>query len=178
MMEDRDPAKEAAQHLSPEGFRFGMRRLAAAVCVITAQSDGVRGGLTATAVMSLSADPPRLAVAVNKTASAYPLIAKARSFAVNVLRYEQLPIASRFAGACKGEARFAHAQWAALQTGAPALVDAAATFDCTLHQAIDAGTHVLLIGDVRALASSSAQRPLLYCDGQWASLGERAERAN
>lgn len=39
-------------------FKNGMRRLAGAVCILTVQKSQVRAGLTATAVVSISAEPP------------------------------------------------------------------------------------------------------------------------
>src|SRR5262245_52133919 len=103
-------------------FREGMRQLAAAVTVITAERHGVRNGLTATAVMSVSAEPPRLAIAVNQSASALKLLLEAGAFAVNVLSYDQEGVANRFASvAVKGDARFEGATWHTLETGAPVL---------------------------------------------------------
>ena len=51
-------------------FKKGMRHLAASVTLITTRHDGTRGGLTATAGCSVSADPPQILVCVNKSASA------------------------------------------------------------------------------------------------------------
>lgn len=48
-----------------------MRRLGAACTVIASMKDGVRVGLTATAVCSVSAAPPRLLVCVNQKVRAH-----------------------------------------------------------------------------------------------------------
>ncbi|MDR5780813.1 flavin reductase [Caballeronia sp. LZ065] len=157
--------------VSEAHYRQGMRQLAAAVTVITAAHEGARNGLTATAAMSVCAEPPRLAIAVNKSASALPFILGAGAFAVNVLRYDQDAIASRFASSkTRGEARFEHGAWGVLDTGAPVLHDAAASFDCVIESAVEIGTHLLLIGDVRALRVNPGDHPLLFLDGEWASL--------
>lgn len=157
--------------ITDEQYRQGMRQLAAAVSVITAQHCGARNGLTATAVMSVCADPPRLAVAVNRNASALPFLVGAGTFAVNVLRYDQDAIATNFATSkVKGEARFEGANWGVLATGSPVLDGAAATFDCRIASTTEVGTHLLIIGDVQALQVSPNDRPLLYLDGTWASL--------
>lgn len=157
--------------VTDQEYRLGMRQLAAAVSVVTAQSEGLRNGLTATAVMSLSAEPPRIGIAVNRSASALPLLMQAGTFAVNVLRYDQAGIASRFADSrCKGAARFDGADWTQLVTGAPVLEGAAATFDCRVDSTVEVGTHLLLIGAVEAVSTREKERPLLYLDGGWASL--------
>ena len=152
-------------------YRQGMRQLAAAVSVITATHAGARNGLTATAVMSVCADPPRLAVAVNKNASALPLLLASGCFAVNVLRYDQDAVATRFSTSkLSAELRFADESWIALDTGAPVLADAAASFDCGIASTQAVGTHQLILGDVRALHVSPSDQPLLFLDGTWASL--------
>lgn len=157
--------------VTDEQYRQGMRQLAAAVTVVTAEHEGVRNGLTATAVMSVCAEPPRLAVAVNKSASALPFLLGAGNFAVNVLRYDQDAVASRFATSkVRGEARFEGETWERLATGAPVLQGAAATFDCRIESMQEVGTHMLVIGDVQALQVSPNDQPLLFLDGGWASL--------
>lgn len=157
--------------ITDDQYRQGMRQLAAAVSVITASHDGGRNGLTATAVMSVCADPPRLAVAINKTASALPFLLGSGAFAVNVLRYDQDATASRFAtGKLRGEARFEGDHWGTLATGSPVIANAAATFDCRIVSTSEVGTHVLIVGDVEALQVSPNDRPLLFLDGTWASL--------
>jgi flavin reductase (DIM6/NTAB) family NADH-FMN oxidoreductase RutF len=157
--------------VTDQEYRLGMRQLAAAVSVVTAEAEGARNGLTATAVVSLSAEPPRIGVAVNRGASALPLLMQAGTFAVNVLRYDQAGIAGRFADSrVKGVARFEGADWTTLSTGAPVLAGAAATFDCRVDSTVEVGTHLLLIGAVEAVCTRENERPLLYLDGGWASL--------
>ena len=58
-------------------FKKGMRHLAASVTLITTRHRDLRGGLTATAVCSVSAEPPQILVCVNKTASAHDPIGEA-----------------------------------------------------------------------------------------------------
>ena len=82
-------------------FKKGMRHLAASVTLITTRHDGLRGGLTATAVCSVSAEPPQILVCVNRTASAHDTIGQARIFCVNILAPEHRKIAERFAAYAK-----------------------------------------------------------------------------
>ncbi len=159
---------------TPGEFRAGMRKLAAAVSIITADSGGRRNGLTATAVMSLTAKPPRLVIAINKDASAYAVIVGSGSFCVNVLAAEQVDIARRFAGDVKGEERFALGHWGILETGSPVLEGAVTNFDCDLSETVDCGTHALLIGLVKRVLVNAQASPLLYADSQWRRLAEPA----
>ena len=84
--------------VSAEQFKQGMRCLAAGVTIVTTVHDGVRGGLTATAVTSLSADPPQVLVCVNRTANAHDLIHRGSLLCVNVLCHGHKDLAARFAG--------------------------------------------------------------------------------
>jgi flavin reductase (DIM6/NTAB) family NADH-FMN oxidoreductase RutF len=133
------------------------------VCVITTLCDGERFGLTATAVASVSAAPARLLVCVNKSGRAHDKILKSERFCVNVLTERQDRIAMVFAGMAGADAdRFAAAEWTTLATGAPALVDAAASFDCRLASVSDQSTHSVLFGDVVAARHRAGEDTLLY----------------
>lgn len=133
------------------------------VCVITTMLDGQRHGLTATAVASVSAEPPRLLVCVNKSGATHDRIVAAGSFCVNVLTEEQDKVAMAFAGMGGPEAdRFATGQWQTLATGAPVLVGAAAAFDCVLGETSDQSTHSVFFGDVVAVRNQTGRDTLLY----------------
>lgn len=133
------------------------------VCVITTELNGERYGLTATAVSSVSAEPPRLLVCINKNGTTHEKIVQAGYFCVNVLTEAQDKVAMVFAGmGGKAEDRFATGEWTTLQTGAPALAGAAAVFDCVIGETSDQSTHTVFFGDVVATAHLKGQDTLLY----------------
>jgi flavin reductase (DIM6/NTAB) family NADH-FMN oxidoreductase RutF len=155
--------------VDPSTYRDAMRNHAGAVAIITAGSPGNRTGLTATAVCSLSDDPPSLIVCVNRNASAYPIIKASRVFCVNLLAEDQHDIANCFAGRTdlKHESRFTVGNWTSLSTGAPALADAVANFDCQLFGDYDMKTHSIFIGHVRDVRTNTGADPLLYVRGNF-----------
>ncbi len=157
---------------SNEQFISAMRQFGAAVSVVTTGVVGERQGLTATAVISLTAEPPRIACAVNRTASAYPSIIKSGHFCINVLSSSQLGIGNRFAMDPSGEGRFECGVWELLSTGAPALSGALANIDCELYQEIDFGTHSLIVGNIKETRVEQGQMPLFYLDQEWVTSGE------
>lgn len=163
--------------VAPDDFKRGMRRLASGVTVITTGRPGGRGGLTATAAMSLTVEPPQLVVAVNHATRALPLLLANRCFAVNVLSDADRALAETFAGRTgkEGEARFEGADWTEMETGSPVLPSAIASFDCRLVQQIPVATHSLLVGQVMAVRIDPTAAPLLHYDGSWASLIPAAE---
>jgi flavin reductase len=68
---------------TPDLFRQGMRRLAGACTIITsvAPGQGREGwvGMTATAVASVTADPARLLVCINRSTWAHGVVSQSRS---------------------------------------------------------------------------------------------------
>ena len=101
-------------------FKSGMRRLAAGVCLVTATDrDGLRQGLVATSVISVTVEPPSLLVCVNKAASCHDPIANSGAFCVNLLADADDEVARRFGSSAARDSRFADRQWRALETGAP-----------------------------------------------------------
>ena len=88
-------------------YRAIMRQQAGAVALICTGQPGARYGLTATAVCSVTDDPPTLLACVNKGASAHDHIAASEEFSVNLLSDKHQEIAQVFAGMTdlKGDAR-------------------------------------------------------------------------
>jgi flavin reductase (DIM6/NTAB) family NADH-FMN oxidoreductase RutF len=133
------------------------------VCVITTSHDGKRYGLTATAMSSVCAVPPRLLVCVNKSGRSHEMIAVAGYFCVNVLGEHQDNIAKAFANMMGSDYdRFSLGKWHQLSTGAPVLYGASAVFDCKTVEIIDQFTHSVIIGEVVAVQSTKNQDTLLY----------------
>ena len=158
--------------VSADAYRFAMRFVPAAVTIITAQHDGARNGLTATAVASVSAEPPQMLVCVNRQASAEPLIARSGHFAVNVLAQEHQEAANRFSQSqLSGDERFKDHPWIDLPSGVPALADAIAVFDCRIVQHTVLGSHSLFIGEVVGITAAGGE-PLLYHAGRYRRLGD------
>jgi flavin reductase (DIM6/NTAB) family NADH-FMN oxidoreductase RutF len=154
--------------IEPAAFKKGMRHLAASVCLITTRHRELRGGLTATAVCSVSAEPPQLLVCVNKTASAHDPIGDAGFFCVNVLSPPHRKLAERFAGmdGVEGDERFHDmGEWSSLSTGAPVLKGCPVSFDCRLVTRVAAGTHTVYIGEIVDLTLDASASALLYADG-------------
>lgn len=156
--------------LSQQEFIAAMRRFPGAANLITTGTGDSRAGLTATACMSLTAEPPQIGVAINRSASAYPALIKNGQFCVNSLACEQQELATRFAGPIKGAERFAAGQWSTLATGAPVLDGAVVNLDCEVSDTLELSTHTLIVGKVVAARHRPELCSLLYVDGDWASV--------
>jgi flavin reductase (DIM6/NTAB) family NADH-FMN oxidoreductase RutF len=75
--------------VAPADYIGAISQHVSSVCVITTEHNGQRFGLTATAVSSVTADPPRLLVCVNKSGMTHERILASQVFCVNVLAEEQ-----------------------------------------------------------------------------------------
>lgn len=156
--------------VNAEQFKLGMRGLAAAVNIVTAAHAGHRYGMTATAVCSVSAEPPTILACINKSTSTHAVIGKSEAFCVNVLRAEDRELSSAFSGAQTGESRFKLRDWTRLATGSPVLIDALVSFDCRVVRSLSHGTHTVFFGEVEQLMFGKKGKPLLYAEGQYARL--------
>lgn len=162
--------KSMSVNLDANAFRAVMRQLASSVAVITARDGSLMNGLTATAVCSVSADPPTILACVNQSASAAELILKSRRFAINILAEGQEDIARLFSTSKLAPSeRFSSASWSELMTGAPILDGAVVNIDCELADCIGRDTHYIFIGRIQAARSSHAP-VLVYRDGEYRRL--------
>lgn len=146
-------------------FREGMSRLAGAVTIVTTDGKHGKGGITATAICSVSDAPPTLLVCVNNGNDLNPLIKANQLFSVNLLGEQHQELANRFAGFVKGitmPERFLEGDWGILHTGAPILQNSIASFDCRLRGFQEVGSHTVIFGEVQTVVIREAQSPLLY----------------
>ena len=154
---------DTSHSVTPVEYMSAMAQHVSSVCVITTQVDGDKYGFTATAVTSVTADPPRLLACVNRSSATHSRLIESRRFCVNVLTEDQDKVAMVFAGmGGRRLDRFADDEWTELVTGAPALKGAAANFDCVLSETCEQSTHTVLFGDVVAARRRTGVDTLLY----------------
>lgn len=146
-----------------EHFRNVMSHFASGITVITTRFDGDDYGLTASAVSSVSLDPPMLLICINRRSHTYAAIHQAQFFAVNILSETQNNLARRFAssGADKfGGLNITHGTF-----GEPLLVDALATLECRVTVETVGGSHAVFLAEVHA-GQASEGAPLTYYRGK------------
>ena len=141
-----------------------MGRFATGVTVITTRFGDEVSGMTANAVISLSLDPPLVAVCVDRVASMHAYLSQGGCFAINILRLDGEDISNRFAK--PGPKDFSDLRVEEAQTGAPILSDALAWLDCRLVQTVETGDHDLFLGEPLAGATGEGA-PLLYYGGRY-----------
>lgn len=156
-----------------------MSRLAAGVVLVTAHDpdDGPRGedvGMTATAFMSVSLDPPLVLVSLRNDSRMDDLLAEQPLWAVSVLSESQRHIAGRFAmkGRVSDRLLFEDIPYTRGEVSGALLVRGAlATLECRTEQRVVAGDHTLVIARVLAVGLPSADGgPLTYFRGRYRQL--------
>ena len=166
------PATEQAMDTRVLRQAFGSFTTGVTV-VTTMRADGSPVGFTANSFTSVSLDPPLLLVCLARQSSSIDTFSQSRAFAVNVLSDAQRDVSGRFAS--RVEDRFAETQWRKTERGCPVIDDVVAWFDCETANVIDAGDHVILMGQVAAF-DHTEHRPLAYLRGHYLDLqlGEAA----
>lgn len=181
------PSPDAVPHaegVSNDEFRAALARLAAGVVLVTAEEptddEGERGeeaGMTATAFLSVSLDPPLVLVSLRNDSRMDDLLAEQPLWAVSVLAAEQRQIASRFSmkGRISDRLLFADVPHTRGEvSGAPLVNGALATLECRTEQRVPAGDHTLVIGRVLTAhvpTTADGGEPLLYFKGNYRTLG-------
>ncbi|MCW2951825.1 MAG: flavin reductase domain protein FMN-binding protein [Conexibacter sp.] len=166
-MNPPDHQNEQPRRLTPDEFRNVIGHFASGVTVITTTLDGRPYGTTASAVTSLSLEPPMVLVALNQSSATGRAIAQVGTFAINVLGEDHREIAVRFAR--KGDDKFDGIELAEGQYAGPLLADALAHVECRVTEQVVAGTHVVFIAEA-LVATARPGAPLAYFRGQFGRL--------
>lgn len=149
--------------VGPDTFRAVVGAFPTGVTVVTTlDGDGTPRGLTSNAFSSVSADPPLLLVCVDKRSQTLPALQASGTFVVNFLAAGRQELSNTFAS--RAADKFAGVSWepSAVANGAPILVhDVVAYAECVIHQQVEAGDHVILIGRIEG-GGTWPGAPLLY----------------
>jgi flavin reductase (DIM6/NTAB) family NADH-FMN oxidoreductase RutF len=136
------------QRVDQEKMRSAMSRFASGVSIITTRHRGIDYGLTASAITSISLDPPMLLICVKKTSNTHNIIAEVQVFAVNILREDQSELAQRFASSQLDKFEGQSISYGEL--GVPLLGSMLATIECRVTEMIAGGTHTTFLAEVQA----------------------------
>jgi cob(II)yrinic acid a,c-diamide reductase len=176
----RDPAESDFRHLqqarplalASRDYRDSMARFAGAVHVVTTDGPAGRRGVTVTAAVSVSDNPPTLLVCLNRNRAENGFFARNGCLALNTLVVGQENIARAFAG--EGhlgmDERFALGTWRTLETGAPVLAGSRMSLDCIVKEVRDIATHHVVVAEAVAAAPHGEGAALVYLDRQYRAL--------
>lgn len=164
---------ESPVGISATGFRHAMGHFATGVTVITSIGPGGEPvGTTASAVSSLSLDPPLLLACFGRASNTLRAIRAHGGFVVNVLAASQRHLSANFAR-CGSAAAWDEVGHRAGCTGCPRLDGVLAALDCSVEHCLPGGDHQIVVGRVcEAETSERDAAPLLYWRGSYLPAGE------
>jgi len=158
-----------------DSFRASMRLVASSVYLVTARDPaGNWHGMAVTSAGSLSMDPPSMFVAINRTASIFPVIHLTSAFTLNLMTEQHLDLLVRFSRSDLRDQRFSMDDWTVGPAGQPVLKGARSNHVCEVAASHDFGTHTVFFGKVNAVilpdATAEPTSPLLWMNGASTSL--------
>ena len=167
-----DASGQAGDGVASQAYRDAMSRFAGAVHVVTTDGPAGRRGVTVSAAVSVSDDPPTILVCLNRNRPENTMFADNGCFAVNVLCADHIALARAFAGegSLAMDRRFDLGDWQELATGAPVLAGARISLDCRVVETRKVHTHDVLLGEVVGVGEPGEGEALIYLDRQYATV--------
>ncbi|MGJ7474453.1 flavin reductase family protein [Pseudomonas fulva] len=156
--------------IQPSSFREALGHYASGITVITTHIDDEPIGFTCQSFYSVSMSPPLVSFSVMSSSASYPKIRQAGRFAVNILSGEQVGLSNQFAR--RGTDKWQGVEWQQSPLCNPIIAGCLYWLDCEIHAEHQAGDHLIVIGEVRAVKLNKAAnaQPLLYFKGEYCSL--------
>lgn len=166
-------SQQVVDRTMAEAFRASMRLVAASVSLVTARDEaGTWHGMAVTSAGSLSMEPPSMMVAVNRTASIHPVIARTGAFTLNLMDEGHVDLLERFSRSDLRDQRFSPEHWT--DGAGPILKGALCAHLCTVAEAHEFGTHTVFFGKVTQVVlpetESQTPAPILWLNGKRASV--------
>ena len=151
-----------------ERFRQAWGNFPSGVSVVTFLTDeGVIHGLTATAICSVSLDPPMVLVCVGEKARSRGYLEQSGRFVMNFLAKGQEDLCWYFA--TKGERGASPSGYHKTAAGYPIIDGCVAYLDCRIVAQHPAGDHTIFIGRVEELEAPGGA-PLVFHQGDFSDL--------
>jgi flavin reductase (DIM6/NTAB) family NADH-FMN oxidoreductase RutF len=154
--------------MQSQAFRDAMARLASGVVVVSARTPEGYRGLTASTLVSVSAEPPLVLVGLEHGSNTRAAVVETGHFNVSVLTRAQEFYAERFAG----RAPSVGAQWKEVphrlgSNGIPLIEGCAAWLECDVVEVHAAGDHDVCIGAVNVATPGSGSPLILWDRSFW-----------
>lgn len=157
--------------VDPDEYRQAIGRLATGVTVVTTVADGIDHAMTANAITSVSLDPVRLLICVEREARFHDAVIANGTWGVSILDAAQRPHAVWLST----RGRPLHGQLDRVphhrhESGVPLLDGSLATIVCRTADTLVSGDHTIVVGDVLSL--QIAEQPgeaLVYFRGRFGS---------
>jgi flavin reductase (DIM6/NTAB) family NADH-FMN oxidoreductase RutF len=129
-------------------------------------------GLACSSFTSVSLDPALVSVCVANTSMTWPVLRTAERLGISVLSDAQHEVAATLSK--RGVDRFAELEWVATDDGAVLIEDAALWIECTIHEEIPAGDHVIVLAAIHAVSAETDRAPMVFHGSSYRTLAAQA----
>jgi len=158
--------------VSPDELKESMRCWTTGVAVVTSKFEQELQGMTVNSFISISIDPPFVAVTLANATRTKNLVDRSNIFGITILSVDQENISDRFSGRIPdGENRFKDLQYFQLDSGVPLITGGLAFFECDVKFKYPMKDSTLFIGEVQK-AQKNVGSPLLYHNRQYRKIKE------
>jgi len=146
-----------------------LRSLTYGLYVLTAAQDDAVAAGTVNWVSQASFKPPRIMVAIKADSQLHQLVEAGGAFALNVLAFDQKPIAQDFFGPTRLEAGTlnGHPYEPGQETGAPLLTELPYWLEARVTGKVGGGDHTVFVAEVINAGVRYEARPLVMWDTGW-----------
>ncbi|MBW4042948.1 MAG: flavin reductase family protein [Acidobacteria bacterium] len=131
------------------------------VVALIAEAEGLHSLVASTFTVGVSADPPLVSVAIQRTSTSWPTLRSAERIGVSVFAADQADLCRQLAGHDRAR-RFSDVPIRSTGTTARFIAGAALWFDCSLWNEVDAGDHTIALLEIRALGADHHTDPLVF----------------
>ncbi len=150
-------------------LRTALGRFPTGVAVVTAlDADGLAVGLTISSFNTVSLDPALVVWSLQLSSRHLEIFDTTSAYAINVLAQSQAEVSNLFAASL--DRPFDQVAWAPGLAGVPLLAGCCAWFEVDNFQQLDGGDHRLYLAKVRRFAADPTPKPLVFHDGDYATL--------
>lgn len=159
-MAETNPPNDVAGAL-----KAALRSLIRPVAVVTAEQDGSRFAMAATAFCEVSMNPPSMLVCINRNNATFAAVRDGTAFGLCLLADDQEEVSRRCGGGASQEAKFEVGDWLVEEGKPPRLADSCAALVLKPVRIIDHGTHAVVIGEVVEVQYQAKLTPLAFHNG-------------
>jgi flavin reductase (DIM6/NTAB) family NADH-FMN oxidoreductase RutF len=149
-----------AQGLDPVRLRAAFGAFPSGVVAVAARVDGVVVGLAASSFTSVSLDPPLVSFSIANGSRTWPALCRAAHLGITVLAHHHDRVARQLAG--PAATRFDGLDLTHTDEGAVTLADGVAWFDTTIHRAVEAGDHTIVLLRLHSAHHVDNAPPLVF----------------
>ena len=147
--------------ISGDQYKRTLAQWPSGVTIVTSRAGDRVQGMTVSSFNEVSLNPPLVLICADKSTITNDLIQASGVFSVSILAKGQEDLSNRFASKKHEHERFDGLNCDDGETGCPRIPGAVAWLDCKIEQSVDAGDHLVHIGEIQA-AEITDRPPLIY----------------